>query len=129
MWPKSPHLKHKKMSTGPSLAIKHKEERLKLAKDYSHWRTRWCRVIFSDEKKFNLDGLDGFAHYLHDLRKGPHYFSKRQPGDGNVTIWGAIAYNGVSNIAVSNGSVNSETYCQILTNYLLPFASEGCPEN
>ena len=86
----APHLKHKKMLTGPCLTPKHKEERVKWAKDYSHWRTRWRRVIFSDEKKFNLDGPDGFAHYWHDLRKKPLYFSKRQQGGGSVTIWAAI---------------------------------------
>ena len=86
-------------------------------------------MIFSDERKFNLDGPDGFAHYWYDLRKEPQYFSKRQQGRGSVTIWVAIAHNGVSNIAVLNSTMNSEKYCQILTNCLLPFASEECPEN
>ena len=122
----APHLKHKKMLTGPSLIVKHKEERLKWAKDYSHWRTRWRRIVFSDEKKFNLDGPDGFAHYWHDLRKKPQYFSKRQQGGGSVTIWAAIAYNGASNIAVINCNLSSEKYCEVLTKCLLPFAAEVC---
>ena len=126
---KAPHLKHKKMLIGPSLSIKHKEECVRWAKDYSHWRTRWRRVIFSDEKKFNLDGPDGFAHCWHDLRKEPQYFSKRQQGGGTVTIWAGIAYNGVLNIAVWNSKMNSEKYCQVLANCLLSFASEECLEN
>ena len=88
------------MLTGPSLSVKHKEQSLNCAKDHSHLRTRWRDVIFSDEKRFNLDGPDGFGHYWHDLRKELQYFSKRQQGGGSVTIWGAIVYNGVSNIAV-----------------------------
>lgn len=34
------HLKCKKILIGPTLSPKHKEERIKLAKDYSQWRTR-----------------------------------------------------------------------------------------
>ena len=62
------------MLTGLNLTLKHKEQQVTWAKDYSYWRTRWQYIVFSDEKKFNLDGPDGFAHYWHDLRKEPEYF-------------------------------------------------------
>ena len=117
------------MLTGPSLTVKHREERLKWAKDCSHWCTLLRRIVFSDEKKLNLDGLDGFAHYWHDLRKEPQYFSKRQQGGGSVTIWAAIAYTNASNIAVINCNLNSEKYCEVLTMFLLPFAAEVCPQD
>ena len=123
----APNLNYRKMVCGPSLSSKHKEARVKWAKDYVHWRTRWRRVIFSDEKKFNLDGPDGLSYYWHDLRKEPRYFSKRQQGGGGVTIWAAMSYNSVSNVAVLQGYMNSDYYCQVLTHCLFPFASEECP--
>ena len=78
------------MLSGPKLTPTHVEARLKWARDYSHWRTRWRRVFFSDEKKFNLDGPDGFTYYWQDFRKEPQYFSKRQQGGGDVMIWAAM---------------------------------------
>lgn len=50
------------------------------------------QVMFSDEKKWNLDGPDGFDGYWRDLRKEPQYFSKRNFGSGSLMVWGAISY-------------------------------------
>lgn len=41
---------------------------------------KWDTVVFSDEKKSNLDGVDGYAYYGHDLRKEEGTFSKRHNG-------------------------------------------------
>ena len=48
-------------------------------------------VIFSDEKKFNLDGPDGLAYYWHDIRREKQFFEKRQQGSESDMIWGAIS--------------------------------------
>ena len=47
-------------------------------------------VIFTDEKKFNLDGPDGFKYYWHDLRPEPEWFSKRAFGGGSLMVWAGI---------------------------------------
>ena len=125
----APHLTYRKMQSGPKLTPIHKEARVKWAKDYSNWRTRSRRVGFSDQKKFNLDEPDGFSYYWHDLRKEQQYFSKRQQSGGGVTIWAGICYNGVSNLVIVNETLDSNKYCELLTNCLLPLASEKCTAN
>ena len=44
--------------------MKHKEKRLEYPRQYQNMSTKECRkVIFSNEKKFNLDGPYGFQKY------------------------------------------------------------------
>ena len=50
----------------------------------------WTRTIFSDEKKFNQNGPDGFEGYWHGLRKEIRVFSTPQSGGGSVIVWDAF---------------------------------------
>lgn len=88
----SKYLKYKKMKRKPMLSPANVQGRKKFALDHIHWTNEWRKIIFSDEKKFNLDGPDGFSCYWHDLRTEEKIFSKRQSGGGSVMVWGAIGY-------------------------------------
>ena len=65
-------------------------------------------MIFKDEEKFNLYRPEGFAQYWHDLQKEPQYFSNRLKSGGSLTVWTAIVCNGISSIALLNGSTAYE---------------------
>ncbi|GBL89058.1 hypothetical protein AVEN_255199-1 [Araneus ventricosus] len=56
------------MKKTPKLLKHHREERLKYAKNGMSWNDEWKQIFF-DEKKFDLDGPDGYKHYWYDLRK------------------------------------------------------------
>ncbi|PIC13099.1 hypothetical protein B9Z55_027975 [Caenorhabditis nigoni] len=86
---KSKFIKHRKMKKAPFLTAGHREKRLEFARKNA--RTDWRKVIFSDEKKFNCDGPDGYRSYWHDLRKAPLRFSRRNFKGGGCMVWAAIS--------------------------------------
>ena len=86
-----------------------------------NWTKEWDQVIFSDEKKFNLDGPDGYQYYWHDLRKDQEIYSKRVHGGGGLMIWAAFGRNGKTNLAFITQRVNSIMYQQVLSTHLLSF--------
>ena len=90
----------------PSLTNQHKKRRVDFAKKYFSFGQNWADIIFSDEKKFNLDGLDGFHYFWYDLRKTKEVISRRQYGGGLIRVWRAFAANGTTPIAFINSKMN-----------------------
>jgi len=116
--------KYIKRRPTPHLKKEHKSRRLSFAKEYINIPAFWERVIFSDEKKFNLDGPDGCQYYWHDLRREPEAYSKRVSGGGSVMLWGAICANGRSKLVFLEGKQNSAKYVETLQQSLFPFLQE-----
>lgn len=117
----SKFLKYHKMRRTPKFTKRHKDARVKWARNYMHYKDEWLSVVFSDEKKFNLDGPDGWKYYWHDLRKEPRSFFSRQQGGGSVMVWGAFSFNGTTDIAFLKGRQYSDDYQGTLEAHLLPF--------
>ena len=85
---------------------------------------KWNSVIFSDEKKFNLNGPDNGQYYWYDTRKDKESFFMRQSGGGSVMIFAAFSSMGKSEIAFLSGRVCSNKYISIMEGYFKPFASQ-----
>ena len=121
---KSKIFKYSKMKKTLSLKAIHKEKRLKWARFHMTWEDKWAKVIFSDEKKFNLDGPDGLKYYWHDLRKEPRTFFSRTFGGGSLMIWGAFCKNGKTSLAIISHKMDAICYQDMLCDYALPFFGE-----
>uniref|UniRef100_A0A7I4YYB5 Transposase n=1 Tax=Haemonchus contortus TaxID=6289 RepID=A0A7I4YYB5_HAECO len=57
------------MEKEPRITDRHRAARLGFA--MMNLGRDWAKVVFSDEKKFSLDGPDGNKRYWRDLRKEP----------------------------------------------------------
>ena len=118
----TPHLRYDRMQRCPMLTPSHVERRKTWANSHVTWTDdQWYSVVWSDEKKFNLDGPDGWGYYWHDLRKEKKLFSKRQNGGGSVMVWAAFSGAGKSALAFIEGRQNAISYCQTLEEYMLPY--------
>lgn len=78
------------------------------------WTKEWERVVFSDEKKFNLEGPDGYAYYFHDLRKEEHTLDRLHSRAGGVMVWGAITYFGTIELQFLTSRMNAIAYKGVL---------------
>jgi len=114
-------LKWTKRKSKPALKIHHKTARLEFAKKYMSWTHEWHNVVFSDEKKFNLDGPDGAQYYWHDLRKEKEFCFSRNFGGGSVMVWAAFSYYGATPICFISTKMNSTNYIELLDSELIRF--------
>lgn len=89
-------------------------KRLAFAKEHLPKGTSfWSRVIFSDEKKWNLQGNDGYVSIWKE-KTGKYTFEtdlRRRPG---VMVWGAICENGARYIQRITGKITADAYQRLL---------------
>ena len=101
------HLKH-------VLSVKHKEKRLEFARKHVTWTLdQWRKVIFTDEKRFNLMGNDAYVSAWVQNKQNycQEVASNLKKG---LMIWGAIGPNGGLRLICLEGKVNAEIYCEML---------------
>ena len=72
--------------------------------------------MFTDEKKFNLDGPDGYKYFWADKNISENMYSQRQNAGGGVMVWDAISAIGKMELQIMNGR-----YTQTSTSKCLPF--------
>lgn len=107
----------------PRLERVHLVRRVAFSRWYLTHPEVWQRIIYSDEKRFNLDGPDKWHKYWSDERKPKRTYITRQQGGGGVMIWAAFSSTGKTQVAFCSNRLNSIAYTQILEQHLIPYAN------
>ena len=98
-------------------------KRRKWAKSRPRWTAEdWLSHIFSDETSVQIGGNKKIYVWRKvDEKDRPHLVPKKaRSGVIKVMMWGCITSKGRVILLPVNGSITSETYCQVLQDGLLP---------
>jgi len=103
-----------RMHKRPKWSEQHLIKRRAFGRKYQTFNSEWRSVIFSDEKKFNLDGPDGFKFYWHKLGDAYKCYSKRSFGGKSLMVWAGFAYGGKLDLQFIKGTLNATKYQTLL---------------
>ncbi|CAF3323878.1 unnamed protein product [Rotaria sp. Silwood2] len=107
-----------------SLKKQHREARLQWCLEHSNWTLDdWKQVLFSHESTFcviKLKSTENIWHVEDDNTKQCHMGIDAADGSHRIGFWGVITWNGTGCCKIYSGSINSDVYCDILDNYLVP---------
>jgi hypothetical protein len=104
----------KKACKKPALKQCHEDALLISARNNMHMKLEWQNVVFSDEKKFILDGPDGFSYYFHDLRHNNPPKMSHNLGDGTVMVGAAFSMRSKTPICWISTKIDSRSNTDLL---------------
>lgn len=109
------------------LLPRHKEKRLEFARSHVSWKQEtWNRVIFSDEKKWNLRGNDGKIFAWQEEGKELEIATNRSDRR-SIMVWGAIDANGPLLLVKMTGPISAKSYVEMLEKLLFGEAKGDLP--
>ena len=108
----------------PLLTKTQQKNRLQWCKGKREWNEEWKNIIWSDESRFALFESDGRVKVWR--RAGEAYNEECiKPtvkfGGGSIMFWGCFGWRGVGPLVAVEGNMNSDTYVDVLANYLVPW--------
>lgn len=110
--------KYKKANKEIVLTQQHKENRIKMITSWIVNEFNFNKVVFSDEKRFCLDGPDDWRSYTPKSKNIIR--PKRQCGGGGIMIWMMLMPNGMLAYTNIKGKFNSDAYIDLLKRMVVP---------
>lgn len=102
----------------PLLTDEYVAKRKTWADKHKEWTlSKWKKVWFTDESKFNIIGSDGKRYCRRRVGEAlrPDKVKKKvKHGGGNIKVWGCISWEGTGRLALVDGNLDAVQYCQIL---------------
>lgn len=100
------------------LSVKQKEERIRIITDWISRGQDWNSTVFSDEKRFSLDGPDNWLSYC--TKSNQLFRQSRQCKGGGVMVWLMVMPNYMLTYRIIDGIFNSNKYLQVLQEVIVP---------
>ena len=107
---------HERLKSTKAIRPQNKEKCLAFARKHVTWtKDQWSEVIFTDEKKWNLFGNDGYVSTWVDNRSEYHRDDVQRLRQ-SVMTWGAISAEKGLVIVRIEEKIDGPTYCDMLEN-------------
>ena len=103
---------------------KNKNERIKFARQSISDNIQWNNIIFSDEKRFCMDGVQNIMYGWMKKNK-KHVIMKLHSGGRSIMVWVDVSFNSKNEIIVINNKLNSQGYIYVLKDGLLPLITDN----
>lgn len=115
---KNTGFKYKKVKSQIFLQRRHKEERIRIINKWICENQIWEETIFSDEKRFSLDGPDDWRTYMPETENFVR--QKRQCKGGGIMVWMMVLPNGLLCHRIIKGKFNSKDYLNMIQEIVVP---------
>lgn len=107
----------------PRMTDAHKKMRAEFAKIWMQKLYTVVRIIFSDYKKFTLNGPNALQKCWQSKINPPKPQEVDQAGGGSLMVWGAFSFEGKAELAFVSGKQSALDHLETLQNHLLPFVN------
>ena len=116
---------YKTKITNLFLTIRQKKERFNWRLVHSNWTVNdWRLAIFSDETIFYVikrkNKVKIWRTQDEQWKVGFMKVIAIGGGGGRVNFWGGVTFEGISCFRIYSENTNSDVYCDVLDNYLIP---------
>ena len=121
--------KSKQLKAKVELTDEEKQNRIVFGKSHNDYtKYQWNKIFFSDEKKFNLRGPDGYDKAWIQKNEKKVYVKKNHSYQ-SIMVWAAISYKHKTPLFFIEKNMNSEFYVEMIGNFFLPEANSVYGDN